>query len=115
MRLWKLVSEYVRRRDKGVCYTCGDKKDWKDQQCGHYIHKDCLDFEVDFNLRCQCVRCNKWLSGNSGVYAERLIKEIGAEQVGLLRQQSQITKKWSVQELENLIFTYKQALKCFKT
>jgi hypothetical protein len=108
-KLWKLKSEYVRRFEHGICFTCGDTRPWKEQQAGHYIHKDCLDYD-EINIHCQCARCNKWLHGNTGVYAERLIAKYGAEKIELLRQKSQQIKKWSVQELEDLIETYKQAL-----
>jgi len=113
--LWKLVSEYVRRSASdgngiATCYTCGKRGRWETMHCGHYIHRDCLDYEADFNLRCQCPRCNLYLSGNSGVFAEKLIAEIGAEEVSLLRQRSKQVKKWTVLELEEMILTYKQAL-----
>ena len=54
-------------------------------QAGHYIHKDCLDYD-DVNIHCQCARCNKWLSGNLGVYAERLIAEYGEAVIAELRE-----------------------------
>jgi hypothetical protein len=109
-KAWKLQSEYVRRSEKGVCFTCGDTRDWKEQQAGHYIHKDCLDYDL-INIHCQCVRCNKWLSGNSGVYAERLIAEYGEEVVADLRTRSYKTKKFNITELEDLIEKYKAEIK----
>lgn len=108
-KAWKLISEYVRRTANGVCYTCGDKRHWKKQNCGHYIHKDALDYEIN-NLHCQCVRCNQWLSGNLGVYSEKLSKEIGSEEISLMRQRANQVKKWNVIELEEIIETYKNAL-----
>jgi len=41
-KLWKLVSEYVRRRhadENGytACYTCGTIKHWKEMDAGHAI------------------------------------------------------------------------------
>jgi len=109
-KAWSLQSEYIRRSAKGRCFTCGDKRRWQDQQAGHYIHKDCLDYDL-INIHCQCVRCNKWLSGNSGVYAERLIAEYGEDAIIRLRQRSQETKKFTIFELEYLIETYQQRLK----
>jgi hypothetical protein len=114
-KLWKLVSEYVRRKDvdargNAICYTCGFTGAWNTLDCGHYIHRDCLDFEVN-NLRPQCTRCNRYLHGNLGVYSEKLIKEIGEEEISLMRQRSKQVKKWEVGELEGQIETYKQTLK----
>ena len=108
-KAWELQSEYIRRLSTGKCFTCGDTRNWKEQQAGHYIHKDCLDFDP-INIHCQCVRCNKWLSGNSGVYAERLIAEYGEQSIAELRVRSQQIKKFTIFELEELIKTYKQKL-----
>jgi len=102
------MSQYVRRRDKGVCFTCGDMRPWKEQQAGHYIH-GCLDYD-EININCQCVRCNKWLHGNSGVYAEKLIKKYGSEEIALLRKRSKMIIKYSVLALEDLIDLYKETL-----
>ena len=101
-KAWKLQSELIRRYEKGICFTCGDTRSWKEQQAGHYIHKDCLDFDL-VNIHCQCVRCNKWLHGNSGVYAERLIAEYGEAAIMELRQRSQRIKKFTIFELEKII------------
>jgi hypothetical protein len=111
-KAWDLQSEYIRRVERGICFTCGVHKSWKEQQAGHYIHKDCLDFD-EINIHCQCVRCNKYLSGNSGIYAERLISEYGEQAVIDLRRRSQVVKKFTYQELEDLIKKYRELLKTF--
>jgi hypothetical protein len=108
---WGLISLYVRKfaADKNgivLCYTCGKPHFWTDMDCGHYIHGDCLDFELN-NLRPQCNYCNRRLHGNSGIFAEKLIKEIGQEQVFLLREKSRQVKKFTILELEEIIKTYK--------
>lgn len=108
-KAWKLVSEYVRRSEKGICFTCGVQKNYKEMQCGHYIHKDCLDYTL-INLHCQCPRCNKFLSGNLGVYAERLIAEYGEDAIHNLRVQSQEIKKFTIDELEQIINKFKTLL-----
>jgi len=105
----KLFSEYVRRSEKGICYTCGRRHPWKETDCGHYIHKDCLDFDVIGN-HCQCTHCNRFMHGNLGVYGERLIAEYGELAVADLRARSKKIKKFSQIELEELISTYKQLL-----
>lgn len=109
-KLWKMMSEFVRRRDRGVCFTCGDKRNWKEQQAGHYIHKDCLDFNFK-NINCQCVRCNKWLSGNLGVYAENLMKKYFPEDIEKLREISKQIKKWTITELGEIERELKDLLK----
>lgn len=112
-KAWLLQSEYIRRSERGFCYTCGNLRNWKQQQAGHYIHKDCLDFDL-MNIHCQCVRCNKWLSGNTGVYAERLIAEYGEATIAELRVRSEQIKKFTITELQEIIANYKQKLKEFE-
>ena len=78
-KLWDLQSKVIRQEADGVCYICGDKRDWKLQQAGHYCHcskMNPLSYDLR-NIKCSCVRCNKWLSGNLGQYATKLIKEYG--------------------------------------
>lgn len=79
-RVWKLMSKYVRlkyadKQGKCKCYTCDVVKNWKELQAGHFKHNR-LDFD-ERNLKPQCVKCNKWLSGRLDVYAENLIKDYG--------------------------------------
>lgn len=113
-KAWGLVSQYVRRiaadaHGLVACYTCDGPHFWKDMECGHYIHKDCLDYNLD-NLRAQCNCCNRRLHGNLGVYAERLIKEIGMERVLALRELAKQLKKFNVIELEEIILDLKEKL-----
>lgn len=110
-KAWSLQSEWIRRSEHGICYTCGAHDEWKNQNAGHYIHGNHMDFVI-MNIHCQCVRCNKWLSGNSGIYAERMIAEYGEEAVASLREIDRTTKghKFTIIELENLIADRKEKL-----
>ena len=80
LKAWRIMSDYVRQRDKGVCYTCGDRRDWKKQEAGHFFHrkKYPASYFDPRNIHAQCVRCNHFLSGNLAVYAKRLIEQYGA-------------------------------------
>ena len=108
-KAWKLQSEYIRKNSNYICFTCGAKLTKATSQAGHYIHKNCLDFDP-INIHCQCVRCNRWLSGNLGIYAERLIAEYGEQAIAELRIRSEQIKKFTIFELEGFILTYKQKL-----
>ncbi len=112
-RAWKLQSEYIRRIENGICFCCGIRKPWKQMDTGHYIHKDCLDFDL-VNLHCQCSRCNRFLHGNLGVYAERLISEYGEEAIIALRQRANQVKKFTISELKDLINKYTMILELSK-
>lgn len=82
-QLWDLRSKIVRIKANGVCYTCGvnywdetiGANDIKQMQAGHFRH-NVLDFDPE-NIRCQCVRCNKYLHGNASEYARKLVRELG--------------------------------------
>lgn len=52
----KWFSIFIRKRDNGVCYTCGNKRDWKEQNCGHYVLRQYYDTRWnEQNCHCQCV------------------------------------------------------------
>ena len=110
---WSLQSEYIRRSERGICFCCGIKKKWKRMDCAHYIHKNSLDFDM-LNLHSCCTRCNRFLHGNLGVYAERLIAEYGEEAIQNLRCRGNEVKKFTIIELKELIKKYTILLKELK-
>ncbi len=79
-KAWKLMSLWVRNRGAkdGVnrCFTCGQYIPVKELDAGHYIHRDSLDYHP-LNIQPQCTRCNRFLHGNSGVFAHNLIVTYG--------------------------------------
>lgn len=103
----RTFNAWIRRRDAvrlgGRCYTCGKPG----EHAGHYIHShNSVRFnEILVNL--QCFNCNHYASGNLGVYGERLIAEHGLEKIKELRRLAQETKRFSRQELEEIIKKYK--------
>ena len=108
-RAWKLQSEYVRKIENYICFTCGKQLTKQTSDCSHYIHKACLDFDL-INLHCCCTRCNRFLHGNLGVYAECLIAEYGEEAIAELRQRANQVKKFTIIELQDLIAKYTKLL-----
>ena len=70
-KAWQTFSKWIRNRDV-TCVTC---QIGKADNAGHFWH-NILDFD-EININGQCVRCNKWLSGNLNSYAEYLIKKYG--------------------------------------
>ena len=85
-KAWKLVSEYVRRRDADEggfvsCYTCGAPIHWRlEAQAGHSIpgrrNAVLLDAEI---CRPQCRRCNVFMGGRYEIFVSKLIRENGLE------------------------------------
>ena len=111
--VWKDFSMLIRQRDKGVCFTCGSKKHWKEQQAGHYIPTsvcEALRFE-GMNFHTQCYRCNINLSGNVIEYRKRLVAEYGLEEVEKLEARKYLLKKWTRAELFWLRDSFKELLK----
>ena len=109
--LWeRYFSPYIRQRDKGICFTCGKKSDWKQQHAGHFIPKGSYsDTEFDeVNVHCQCPGCNTFKHGNLIEYTTKMIEKYGQEKVNELRYRGHIAKKWKSQELEDLIKQYKE-------
>lgn len=119
--LWKLVSEYVRRRD-GKCVCCGQIVHWKELHAGHYIHGR-LDFS-ELNLHGSCVGCNTYRGGNLTQYALYLIRTKGngiletIDQMARLETQAldrtgkltHVGKELNVELLNDLIAYYKGKL-----
>jgi hypothetical protein len=108
-KAWKVWSIFIRQsfadnRGYCTCYTCEAVKHWKEMQAGHY-HHGALDFDKR-NIHPQCIRCNKWLSGNLGIYAEKLTKELGLKGMKKLRRDSEKIGKPTLKELEKIITKY---------
>lgn len=112
-KLWRVFSEYIRRRDeKDGCISCGKKVPWKEAQAGHYIPRTAglSTYFDERNVNLQCVACNLWRHGNLSGYAIGLRKKLGndiLEDLDKLRVQ---TRKISSVEYQNLISHYKSAL-----
>lgn len=106
----KWFNRYIRLRDKNTCISCGNTT--RKMDAGHYKptgRNAALRFN-EFNTNCQCVICNQHLSGNLIKYRENLIKKIGLSQVIKLEQNNDI-KKYSVEELKEILCMYKNKCK----
>lgn len=74
----RIFSQFIRKRDKHICYTCGKQLSEKESQCGHYVARNYLALRYDErNCHCQGVECNVFKSGNIAVYGVKLEKEYG--------------------------------------
>lgn len=102
-----IFSIYIRQRDKGVCFTCGVIKPWKEQQAGHYVSRvhNSLRFD-ERNVHCQCVGCNIFKHGALDVYALNLQSRYGNDILKELNQKKGQIKQFNAQELLGLIEKY---------
>ena len=117
--LWKHYALYIKRKystdgEYCNCFTCGANLQigTSNCQCGHYYTKKgypALYFNEN-NTRPQCFHCNINLSGNTPIFRENLIAEIGESGVAELDKHRHDTIKWSRSELEELIEKYKSKI-----
>jgi hypothetical protein len=108
----RVFSIYIRLRDNGTCFTCGDVKYWKYQQNGHYVSRTHMSLRYDeVNCNCQCIGCNVFKHGNMDVYAINLIKRHGEGVLQRLNQMKNTIRKWSTVEMEKEIERYKLKIK----
>jgi hypothetical protein len=109
----QVVNKYIRMRDadKG-CISCGQTLGSK-YDAGHYWsvggHGN-VRFDID-NIHAQCVACNQHKHGNLIAYQKGLIAKIGLQKYDQLEAKAHDTKKWTKDELKELIATYKNKIK----
>lgn len=110
-----VFNKYIRLRDKGQsCISC--QKTPLKENAGHFWNAN-NHWNVRFNelnVHLQCEHCNTYLSGNLINYRENLLKKIGEEKFNLLSLEAKKTRKFTVQELKEIIATYKQKIKQFE-
>jgi len=98
------------------CYTCKAIKHFKEMQCSHYHSRRILSTRFyEKNTKPACVKCNIFKEGNKPAYALALIKEYGKGILEELDSLSKISVKYNRNKLSNMIFYYKEKLKCGET
>lgn len=107
----RVFSIFIRQRDKGICFTCGDTKWWKYQQNGHYVSRTHMSLRYDEkNCNCQCMGCNVFRHGNMDMYALALIKKYGVGILEELNKKKNTIRKWTVAEMLGEIDRYKKLI-----
>ena len=120
-KLQPIFNRYIRLRDLNEpCISCGRKVDWDETDAGHFWAKsgyNGLRFDED-NTHKECRRCNRFDESHLITYAENLEKKIGKERYIALKLKAQdykrLGKKWTRQELRDLIDYYQEKLKEFE-
>ena len=115
-KLWKVFSEYIRRRDadsNGICtcFTCCFKGEWKRFDCGHGIGRQHWATRYnEQNNHAQCKRCNGFEGGRREVYKQRMNERYGENTWELMELASKKAKKLSQFEIDTLTKFYKQKI-----
>lgn len=108
----QVFNKYIRLRDAGnVCISC-QKKPLK-ENAGHFYNAN-NHWSVRFderNVHLQCEHCNTYLSGNLIYYRENLLTKIGIEEFESLSAEAMKTRKFTINELKEIIATYKKKCK----
>jgi hypothetical protein len=111
----QVFNKYIRLRDEGnLCFSCG--KIPKKGNAGHFYSAG-GHFNVRFderNVHLQCEYCNSFLSGNLLPYRENLLVKLGYEEFESLSNDAMKTRKFTREELKEIIEKYKQKIKDFK-
>lgn len=108
----QIFNKFIRLRDAGnVCISC-QKKPLK-ENAGHFFNANnhwSVRFNED-NVHLQCEHCNTYLSGNLIEYQKNLIQKIGLENYEILTHEANKTRKFTIQELKEMIAYYKKKIK----
>lgn len=108
----QVFNKFIRVRDAGQnCISCN--KPCKKENAGHYYSQgghSAVRFDED-NVHLQCEACNTYLSGNLLNYQIGIEQRIGAQKLLELQAKAHQVKKWTKDELKELIEEYKNKLK----
>jgi hypothetical protein len=107
-----IFNKWIRERDKDKpCISCGCKLGNK-YDAGHYFsmggHKS-VTFNED-NVHAQCVTCNQYKHGNLLNYQIGIQQRIGADRLIELHAKAHEIKKWTKDELKEIIKLYKSKI-----
>jgi hypothetical protein len=109
-------NKYIRLRDQGKnCISCG--KIPKKENAGHFYSAGthtAVRFD-ERNVHLQCEHCNSYLSGNLLMYRDNLLIKLGYEEFERLTVDAMLTRKYTREELKEIINTYKLKIKSFKS
>jgi hypothetical protein len=118
-KLDKVFSLYIRQRfaenEISICFTCGKKDHWKRLQCGHFQSRKHYSTRFDeINCQVQCAGCNVFKYGEQFIFGKNLDLEYGSGCSESLYYKAKQIKKYSYDEIEDLITKYNLLIKDFK-
>ena len=112
----QVFNKYIRERDKGMsCISCGNEPMKEGNiDAGHLWsaggHSN-IRFN-EYNVNAQCSRpCNKDKSGDINNYRIQFVKRYSQEILDQLDSEAHVVKKWTIEELVDIIAIYKQKCK----
>lgn len=111
----KALSDYIRERDKWICYTCGIKGDKYTIDAGHLISRywAATLFDED-NVNAQCKPCNEIHENNPEIYKSAWILRHGIDAYWDLYRKSKQPAKRKAQDYINLRLKFEAKLRWLK-
>lgn len=108
-KLWKIISDRIRERDKYICYTSKKKCEGSGAHCGHGLASSVCGARLRYhpkNLHCQSYFENINCGGNGVIYYQEQVKQYGQETVDKLYQLQQKYIKADIIFYQKLIDLY---------
>ena len=111
-KLDRIFSRYTRLKDADengtvACVTCGKLAHWSEVHAGHWIKRQYQSVRFDpRNVHAQCVADNLHHGGKQDEYGKYIIDRYGLDAFNELLAKKRETKKWTREELENMIADY---------
>jgi len=116
----RIFSVYIRLRDADKdgmcrCITCGKPFPWKECDAGHFIPRDRKATRWDEkNVNAQCLRCNRFRSGEQYEHGLAIDRMYGTGTVDILKRLGSMRSKISASWLEYQIEEYRKKVKELK-
>lgn len=114
-KLDREFSRYVRLRDADeqgnvTCFTCGDRKHWKNMHAGHFQSRTKHSVRWDvMNVKPQCPRCNLFNHGEQYVFGRKLDEIYGEGTAERITRLGNAIVKHTDADYEELAQVYKEA------
>lgn len=108
----QVFNKYIRLTSIPYCISCNKPLKGK-FDAGHYMNAN-NHWNVRFderNVYGQCVHCNRDLHGNLIEYRYNLVEWFGEEWVNQLESDARKTRKFTIDELKEIIEKYKKKIK----
>jgi 5-methylcytosine-specific restriction endonuclease McrA len=110
-KLDRVFSLYIRTRNAKneivECVTCGVKKHYTEMDAGHFVSRRHYATRwTPSNCHVQCKKCNNWGAGESYLMGKYIDKAYGAGTADELITLSRQIKKFTDEDLKELIEKY---------
>ena len=110
-KLDKVFSIYIRTRlakeNQVQCVTCGTRKHWKEVDAGHFVSRRHYSTRWNpQNVHAQCKSCNGFHGGQNYIMGKYIDKTYGEGYLQSSGTMSRQIKKFTDQDLKDLIEIY---------